>query len=147
MRVTWKKPLKKLRAVKKRKKNPFQLIYDQRVLHNLQEQDIRLILDNVISTLVFAGRMSEKKTLRIPLFQVFNSYVEVHPSLNPVQYNFTKTNLTAKNVWAQHHYNLVMCGQNVSIPLANYLLDTSSTCLTVLRREKNIYIQLTSTTK
>ena len=29
-----------------------------------------------------------------------------------------------------------MCGQNFSIPLANYLLDTSSTCLIAVRREK-----------
>ena len=66
-------------------------------------------------------------------------YVEVHLSLNLVQYDFTKTNLTAKNVWAQHYYNLVMCGQNVSMSLADYLLDTSSKYLIVGRREK-IYI-------
>lgn len=58
--------------MKKRKtKSLPEWIYDAGVLHNLQEQDIRLKHDIGNSTLVFTGRMSEQKTLKIPLFQVF----------------------------------------------------------------------------
>ena len=109
----------------------------------LQEQDMRLNLDNRSSTFLFSVRIFEKKTLKYHHSR--SLHLEVHLSINPVQYYFTRTNFAAKNFWSQNCYNLVMCGQTFSIPLANYLLDTSSTCLTAVRREK-IY-SLTSTTK